>query len=386
MAQPIRGKVEIMDIAILAINLRNGGGQTHLVNLLGTLQDLYPDEQYLVYTNSKLSEKITRHQNVQIKNISYIFDRPLMSVIWENIFLSRDLNKNKIKLLFIPGGRYARCSIPVVSMFRNALPFSKKDIELYPPFQRFKFFLLKRAQVQMFRRSQKVIALNSFGQDIIKEYVNSAECIKIIPHGINKQIRKKKLAIEPLTSSNELKVLYVSSYEPYKHHDKVITELAKICNNGYSVRGTFVGAIPDVALDKVRRASNIFCEGLKIEWFSEVSQDELISKFYEEADIGIFASSCENLPNIVLEKMKSGIPLFFHRARPTMDLVSSNDLSFDIFSPGDLSNVIINSIDDPSLIIKNVEENYRLAKKYDWENTARETRKTLLSCIERTKD
>ena len=375
-----------MDIAILAINLRNGGGQTHLVNLLCTLQDLYPNERYLVYTNSKLSEKISQYQNVQIKNISYIFDRPLLSAIWENIFLSRNLNKNKIKLLFIPGGRYARCSIPVVSMFRNALPFSKKNVELYPLLQRLKFHLLKRAQIQMFKRSQKVIVLNSFGQDIIKKYVNNAECIQVIPHGISKQIRKKKIAVQSLISSNELRVLYVSSYEPYKHHDKVMIELAKICNNGYSVRGIFVGAIPDAALDKVRCASNSFCERLKIEWFSEVSQNELISKFYQEADIAIFASSCENLPNIVLEKMKAGIPLFFHRARPTMDLVSSNDLSFDIFSSGDLSNVIKKSINDPSLILKNVTENYRLAKEYNWETTARKTRKTLLSCIERATD
>jgi glycosyltransferase involved in cell wall biosynthesis len=372
-----------MDIAILAINLRNGGGQTHLINLLSALQDLYPNERYLVYTNSKLSEKICEHQNIQIKKISYIFDRPLLSVIWENIFLSRDLNKNNIKLLFIPGGRYARCSIPVVSMFRNALPFSKENIKLYPLLQRLKFHLLRRVQIQMFKRSQKVIALNSFGQDIIKKYVNNAECIQVIPHGISKQIRKKKIAVQTLKRSNEIRVLYVSSYEPYKHHDKVIIELSKICNDGYSVRGVFVGAIPDAALDKVRFASGSFCERLKIEWFSEVSQSELISKFYEEADIAIFASSCENLPNIVLEKMKAGIPLFFHRVRPTMDLVSSNDLSFDIFSSGDLSSVIKRSLDDPSLILKNVTENYRLAKKYDWETTARETRKTLLSCIER---
>lgn len=372
-----------MDIAILAINLRNGGGQTHLINLLSALQDLYPNERYLVYTNSKLSEKISEHQNIQIKKISYIFDRPLLSLIWENIFLSRDLNKNNIKLLFIPGGRYARCSIPVVSMFRNALPFSKKNVKLYPLLQRLKFHLLRRLQIQMFKRSQKVIALNSFGQDIIKKYVNNAECIQVIPHGISKQIRKKKIAVQTLKWSNEIRVLYVSSYEPYKHHDKVMIELSKICNDGYSLRGVFVGAIPDAALDKVRRASGSFCETLKIDWFSEVSQNELISKFYEEADIAIFASSCENLPNIVLEKMKAGIPLFFHRVRPTMDLVSSNDLSFDIFSSGDLSSVIKRSLDDPSLILKNVTENYRLAKEYDWETTARETRKTLLSCIER---
>ena len=69
-----------------------------------------------------------------------------------------------------------------------------------------------------------------------------------------------------------------------------------------------------------------------------------------------------------------------------MDLVSSNDLSFDIFSSGDLSNVIKKSINDPSLILKNVTENYRLAKEYNWETTARKTRKTLLSCIERATD
>lgn len=375
-----------MDIAILAINLRNGGGQTHLINLLTSLHDLYPNELYLVYTNSNLSRKISNHKNVRIKNISNIFDRPLLSVLWENIFLSRDLNKNKIKLLFIPGGRHARCSVPVVSMFRNALPFSKENVSMYPLGRRLRFYLLKQAQIQTFKRSQKVIALNAFGKDIIKKYVDNVNRIHVIPHGINKKIRKKTLTTKLLSSHNELRILYVSSYEPYKHHNKVIQELSKICNDGYSVTGVFVGAISDTALKKVKHANNDICEKLKIEWFSEVSQNELISKFYEQADIAIFASSCENLPNIVLEKMKAGIPLFFHRARPTTDLVSSNDLSFDIFRYGDLSNTIKRSIDNPSMILKNVSENHRISKKYNWESTARETRKTLLSCIERVPD
>lgn len=85
----------------------------------------------------------------------------------------------------------------------------------------------------------------------------------------------------------------------------------------------------------------------------------------------------------LLEKMRAEIPLFFHCARPTTDLVSSNDLSFDIFRCGDLSNVVKRSIDDPSLILKNVSENHKLAGKYDWEATARETRKKLLTCIGR---
>ena len=49
---------------------------------------------------------------------------------------------------------------------------------------------------------------------------------------------------------------------------------------------------------------------LKFCWTKEIGQEQLIAEFYKKVDIGIFASTCENLPN-VLEKMRLGLPLFF---------------------------------------------------------------------------
>ena len=36
---------------------------------------------------------------------------------------------------------------------------------------------------------------------------------------------------------------------------------------------------------------------------------EKLNEFYGGADIGLFASSCENMPNILVENMAAGLPI-----------------------------------------------------------------------------
>ena len=48
-----------LEIAILAINLRNGGGQTHLINLLNVFKR-YPEEKYQSMCNFNLGEKLKK--------------------------------------------------------------------------------------------------------------------------------------------------------------------------------------------------------------------------------------------------------------------------------------------------------------------------------------
>ena len=54
-----------------------------------------------------------------------------------------------------------------------------------------------------------------------------------------------------------------------------------------------------------------------------------IAKYYKNASIGIFASTCENLPNILLEMMASSLPIACSNRGPMPNILGENGIYFD---------------------------------------------------------
>ena len=54
---------------------------------------------------------------------------------------------------------------------------------------------------------------------------------------------------------------------------------------------------------------------------------------YQQADIGVFASSCENMPNILLETMASGLPIACSKKGPIPEVLGKDGVYFDSEEP-----------------------------------------------------
>ena len=84
--------------------------------------------------------------------------------------------------------------------------------------------------------------------------------------------------------------------------------MGKVIKAGYNVKLDLVGP-PDSALPKLLdEIAAIDPTNTIISYHGGVDHRSL-QKFYSEADAGIFASSCENLPNILLESMAAALPM-----------------------------------------------------------------------------
>ena len=56
--------------------------------------------------------------------------------------------------------------------------------------------------------------------------------------------------------------------------------------------------------------------------------DDLHQK-YLDADLGLFASSCENMPNILLETMGAGLPIACSNRQPMPEILKNGGEYFD---------------------------------------------------------
>ena len=108
----------------------------------------------------------------------------------------------------------------------------------------------------------------------------------------------------------------------------------------------------------------------KIIIHNKISYDK-IHKIYNKTDIFIFASSCENFPNILLEAISSGLPICCANKEPMKSIGGKNLFYFNEKNPKSLENKI-------NYILKNrnklrIKNYHSILKKYSWKKTAENT-------------
>jgi glycosyltransferase involved in cell wall biosynthesis len=92
-----------------------------------------------------------------------------------------------------------------------------------------------------------------------------------------------------------------------------------------------------------------------------------------DADIFVFASSCENMPNILLEGMASGFPIACARRGPMEEVLGEAGVYFDPENATSIEKALRTLIDDTDLRARCAEAAYARATEYSWDRCTRET-------------
>jgi glycosyltransferase involved in cell wall biosynthesis len=92
---------------------------------------------------------------------------------------------------------------------------------------------------------------------------------------------------------------------------------------------------------------------------------------YRRSDLFVYASSCENMPNILLEAMASGLPIACSNCGPMPEVLEDAGLYFDPESPEQIASAMRELIDDHAQRERSSALAYRYAKQYSWERCAR---------------
>ena len=101
-------------------------------------------------------------------------------------------------------------------------------------------------------------------------------------------------------SGRSFRLLYVSAVDLYKHQWQVVDAVEQLQRQGLAVELVLIGPSWPDAEKKLRDALARF-RGTNgsIKYLGAVKHGEL-HRHYQEADIFVYASSCENLPNILV--------------------------------------------------------------------------------------
>jgi glycosyltransferase involved in cell wall biosynthesis len=301
----------------------------------------------------------------------------LLRSFWQRFSLARLAHAANCDVLFAPGGSYMGDFRPIVTMSRNLLPFDWRELRRYGwSWMALKQSLLRITQAWTFRRADGVIFLTGYARDVVTRAVRPRGSTTIIPHGIDGRFftqPREQLAIREFSADRPFRIIYVSTIEVYKHQWRVAEAIAQLRASGFPVALTLVGPAYPPALKRLRATLARLNLTDKIVRYSGAVSYQGLHKLYVEQDLCVFASSCENMPNILLEGMAAGLPIASSDRGPMPEVLGDAGVYFDPEDARDIARALSELIESPVLRAKKAEASFARAQNYSWRRCAAET-------------
>jgi len=372
-------QAESFTIGIDATNIRGGGGVTHLVELLRAARpEVQRIERIVVWGGTTTLTALEDRPWLAKRNPPSLVKGLLQRTIWQRFCLSQAAHDEGCDVLFVPGGSYAGSFHPVVTMSQNLLPFEMPELLRYGwSLFTLKLLLLRLTQSRSFQKADGVIFLTEYARDMISKVtgkLHKQTCI--VPHGLNPRFKsapKLQHAIADYDATHPYRVLYVSIIDQYKHQWRVVEAVAALRKQGLPIMLDLVGPAYPPALQRLNATiERVDAKRDWVHYHGPIAFDAL-HHHYAQADLGLFASSCENMPNILLETMASGLPIVCSNKGPMPEVLGEAGVYFDPELPEDIARALFELIDSPQLRSELAQASYVRAQQYSWQRCSGET-------------
>lgn len=363
-----------MKIVINALSARLGGGQTYLKNLLAHLPER-EDLEIQIFAPPSLT--LPNDSRIVRRTTRWPTQNPVLRTLWEVLALPKYLASENAQVLFCPGGVLAtraprRCK--TVTMFRNMIPFDRNVVERLPlGWQRARNFLLRRVMLKSMATADLTIFISDHARGVI-ERIESIPGAITIPHGIGEAFRTHgKVIVRPTWLPRGEYVLYVSRFDVYKHQLEVAEAycmLSAELRERYSL--LLVGEVNPEQAEVILRSAARYGAADHIHVAGPVPYGELPA-VYRNASAILFASSCENCPNILLEALGSGRPVLSSDVMPMPEFGAAAVEYFSPKSSVSIRDAMMRVLCDDDHRRALGELAARRSEDFDWDKSAGET-------------
>jgi len=276
-------------------------------------------------------------------------------------------------LLSMDAGTVSRFR-PAVVMSQDMLSFEPGEMARYAYSKAyFRLVLLKYIQMSSLRRAAGALFLTDYAATLMQRYTGSLPSVRIIPHGIEETFsRQSSMRRTSAAPAQPVRCLYVSNVDMYKHQWQVVRAVAKLRSEGFPVVLTLVGRKSPGAGELLDRV--IAEEGAAdfVELVEEVPH-ATIADYLSRSDLFVFASSCENMPNTLIEAMASGLPIACSKRGPMPEILQDGGSYFDPEKPESIAAAIKELLTDSGRRQASAVRARALAGKYTWARCANDT-------------
>jgi glycosyltransferase involved in cell wall biosynthesis len=296
-------------------------------------------------------------------------------LLWQATQQTRAAKKEGCDLLFTTDASTLCCFKPMVVLSQDMLSYEPGVIQYFGfGKQRLRLLLILLLQNRAFRFADGVIFLTRYTAKVIQQSCGPLARVAYIPHGVGSDYKQTN-PIYPWPSDGKraIRCLYVSNADMYKHQWVVVRAIEHLRKRGYNLSLTLIGG----GRGRAQRLldDQIIASDPKREFVQQldfVPQKDL-PEYLANADLFVFASSCENMPITLLEAMAVGLPIACSNRGPMPEVLKDGGVYFDPEDDASIAAAIEHIINGDDLREAIAERAKTLADQYTWARCADDT-------------
>lgn len=363
-------------LGINASRARSGGARAHL---LGILSEADPQAHGIhevhVWSYDDLLEALPDRTWLVKHHTPALQKSLLRQVMWERFALPSALRRAGCTLLF-------NVDAGTVSRFRPAITMSQ-DMLSYEPgeLQRLRLgkawlrvLLLRGMQNASLRSAQGAIFLTKYAAKVIQQSCGELTNYALIPHGVGASFRSSATQKQWLVpGEHTIRCVYVSPVWFFKHQWVVVRAIARLRARGHAVVLTLVGGGETQAMARLEaELATSDPDRSFVKLLGHVPHGDLPA-LLAESHVFVFASSCENMPNTVLEAMAGALPIACSDRGPMPEVLADGGVYFNPEDETSIADAIEQLITNVALREGCAARAHELAEAYSWTRCGNET-------------
>ena len=223
------------------------------------------------------------------------------------------------------------------------------------------------------RFADGVIFLTEYAAKVIQRTTGKLRRTTVIPHGVGKAFSERNVeAPWPADQGKPIRCVYVSNASMYKHQWVVVEAIGHLRSRGYNIELTLAGGGSGRAMRRLEREiARSDAQRTFVRCLGFVRHDDLPA-LLADANLFVFASSCENMPNTLVEAMAVGLPIACSDRGPMPEVLRDGGVYFDPENASSIAKAVETLIGDSDLRTSKAARAKHLATQYSWARCAAE--------------
>ena len=372
-------------IGIDASRNRSGGA---IANIIGVLSEYNPEPNTIkeihIWAFKSLLDKIPKRSWIVKHNPTELEKSLYSQIYWQATKLKREATLAGCNILYSTDASTLCRFKPMVVMSQDLLSYEPGVMQYFGySVARLRLIAILLVQNRAFRFADGVIFLTKYAAKLVQQSCGQLPNYTHIPHGIDSKFLDSE-SIGPNWYENKSKTircLYVSNTEMYKHQWEVVNAISHLKKSGYNLSLKLVGGGSGEAQSKLEdQVSLADPHGTYIKQIDFLPH-KYLPGLLSDADIFIFASSCENMPITLLEAMATGLPIACSNRGPMPEILDDGGVYFNPEDSESITYAVKTIIDDSRLSVKISQRAKSLAGQYNWSRAANETFQFIINTL-----
>ncbi len=363
-------------VGIDASRNRSGGARGHLIGILGEGNpQKYGIHEIHIWAYCKLNEAIPDREWL-IKHNPFELEKSIFhQVWWQWIKFPKEAKMAGCSIVLNTDAGSVSSFHPSITMSRDMLSFEAGELNRFGIGMAWlRLILLRYIQCRSLRNADGAIFLTRYASNVIQSFCGRLSRAVIINHGVGNEFKNTSARNKwPDTGERSIKCLYISPVSEFKHQWVVVRAIEILRSRGHNVVLSLIGGINRRSSRLIQRQIIISDPDRNFVNLYDFLPHKDLPGHISDSDLFIFASSCENMPNTLVEAMAVGLPIACSERGPMPEILQNGGVYFDPECAESIAGAMEQLINNKTMRERVARRAKELSGHYSWKRCADET-------------